>query len=240
MNRIFTRFVDHLLESPDSSALHTALKDAAGALDLHTFAYLSPPRGPNGKTSLISNYPPSWTTHYLSNRYEMVDPVIIQAVRDPEPFEWGPELRTKGLLEVQRQFFDEAAQFGIRSGYTIPIHDRCERIAAITFAADERHAIFGHCIEKHRSLLYLIAVFFHACACRALAPERTIDGVLLSPREYQCLEWAAKGKTNWEIGGILGLTRKTVAGYLDSARTKLRATTRSEAVARLIAAKRKH
>jgi LuxR family transcriptional regulator, activator of conjugal transfer of Ti plasmids len=239
MHKIFTRFVDHVHESSDISALHTALRDMAAALDLHTFAYLLTPRRSTDKTRLISNYPSSWTAHYLSNRYEMLDPVIVHAAQDPEPFEWGRELRSAGLLDSQRRFFDEAAQFGIRSGFTIPIHDARARVAAITFAADERHATFDRCIEMNRSVLQLIAIFFHSSARQVLAPDRTLDGILLAPRECECLEWAAKGKTNWEIGRILGITRKTVAGYLDSARNKLGAATRSEAVARLMAAKRK-
>ena len=46
MNRIFAKFVDHLLESPDIPALHTALEAVEGALGLHAFAYLSPHRAP--------------------------------------------------------------------------------------------------------------------------------------------------------------------------------------------------
>jgi LuxR family transcriptional activator of conjugal transfer of Ti plasmids len=239
MHRIFTRFVDHLLESPDISALHTALRDTAAALDLPTFAYLLAPRRLTDETRLISNYPSSWTAHYLSNRYEMLDPVIIQAAQDPEPFEWGPEHRSTGLLDSQRQFFDEAAQFGIRSGFTIPIHDQRARIAAVTFAADEHYAALHRCVELQRPVLHLIAIFFHRYARRVLAPERTIDGVPLSPREFECLGWAAEGKTAWEISRILGIERRTAAFHLDNAKAKLGVSTRSEAVARFVAAKSK-
>ena len=174
MHQVYTRFVDCVLECPDVSRLHTALRDTAAALDLHTFAYLLAPRRLTDETRLISNYPNSWTTHYLSSRYEALDPVIVKAAQDPEPFEWGPDCRLADLTQAEKRFFDEAAQFGIRAGFTIPIHDDRARIAAITFATDQRRAAFERCIEMNRTVLQLIAIFFHSCARQVLAPERSV------------------------------------------------------------------
>ncbi|MDX8450958.1 helix-turn-helix transcriptional regulator [Mesorhizobium sp. VK3C] len=61
----------------------------------------------------------------------------------------------------------------------------------------------------------------------------SIDGVLLTPREYECLQWAAQGKTDWEIGRILGITQRTVAFHLVNARGKLGVTTTRQAIGRL-------
>ncbi|MFK5073526.1 helix-turn-helix domain-containing protein, partial [Klebsiella pneumoniae] len=33
----------------------------------------------------------------------------------------------------------------------------------------------------------------------------------LSPREFECLEWSSRGKSAWEIGSILGISRRTAA-----------------------------
>jgi hypothetical protein len=49
-------------------------------------------------------------------------------------------------------------------------------------------------------VLQLMAMYFHAHARRRLSINRVIDGVALSPRELECLEWAAQGKSAWEIG----------------------------------------
>ncbi len=58
----------------------------------------------------------------------------------------------------------------------------------------------------------------------------------LSEREIEALIWSARGKTSAEIAQILGLTRRTVDFHLDNARTKLGVTTRTQAVAKAIAA----
>jgi len=54
----------------------------------------------------------------------------------------------------------------------------------------------------------------------------------LTPREIDCLRWCSHGKTNWEIGRILGLSERTVEHYLSRANRKLGTATRAQAVAR--------
>jgi DNA-binding CsgD family transcriptional regulator len=54
---------------------------------------------------------------------------------------------------------------------------------------------------------------------------------LLTPRELEVLTWAARGKSAWEIGVILGITKRTVNEHAQTATRKLEAATRTEAVA---------
>lgn len=63
--------------------------------------------------------------------------------------------------------------------------------------------------------------------------SRPASGVLLSEREIEVLGLAAKGLTNKEIGGQLGLSEHTVARHIANARSKLGAANRAEAVSRL-------
>ncbi len=236
MHRIFQHYIDRLSESADVAALRAVMATTAAALDLPCFAYLSLPRRPNDQLLHISTYPPAWTTHYLQNRYERLDPVIAQVLNSPEPFEWGWEARSETMSAPQRQLFDEAAAFGISYGFTIPIHDTRGPIAAVTFAADENRTVrFRRRIEEDSRVLQLMAFYFHSLARRKLASSRTIDGVALSPRELDCLEWASRGKTAWEIGEILGISRHTATFYLDNVKTKLGVRTIIQAAARFAA-----
>ncbi|MGZ0713134.1 helix-turn-helix transcriptional regulator (plasmid) [Coraliomargarita sp. W4R53] len=65
----------------------------------------------------------------------------------------------------------------------------------------------------------------------ASATEQLTD-VRLSPREIDVLACAAVGATNSEVGVRLGLKEATVKSYLQSAMSKLDATTRHSAVAK--------
>jgi LuxR family quorum-sensing system transcriptional regulator CciR len=46
------------------------------------------------------------------------------------------------------------------------------------------------------------------------APRRLTD------RQRDCVVWAARGKTDWEIGRILGLSEQTVISHLAQARER--------------------
>ena len=238
MQKVYQHFVDILSGQPNQRDLETALASAAGVLGLPLFAYLLLPEQ-RSSPSLISNYPGTWTHHYLTQRYDRLDPVIGTAARIEEPFEWGPDLRSGQRSARCGKFFAEAAEFGIRFGLTIPIRDRQKRLAAVTFATDERRTVFRQSIEAYRSGLHLMALFFHRRACSTLDPERRIDGVKLSQRQFECLEWAARGKSAWDTGRIIGISRRTVLFHLEGAKAKLDVKSMQHAIAKYLAEKSK-
>ena len=53
----------------------------------------------------------------------------------------------------------------------------------------------------------------------------------LTEREAEVLRWVANGKSAWEIGAILGITKRTVDRHVEKAVEKLGAGNRSHAVA---------
>ena len=61
-----------------------------------------------------------------------------------------------------------------------------------------------------------------------------MDDVTLTPRERECLQWAAVGKSEWEISQILGISEHTSEKHLLNAKLKLRAVNRVQAVAEAI------
>ncbi|WP_100177176.1 LuxR family transcriptional regulator [Bradyrhizobium nitroreducens] len=238
MRRVFQTFVDRLFEGHDLEDLKEAMSETAAALNLSCFAYLSLPRSPNIAPLLISTYPSAWTSQYLQRRYERLDPVIIQTLRHPDPFPWGLGAGVAMGSAAEHEFFEEAAAFGIRCGYTIPVHESNGTIAAITFATDQRRAAFEDSIRKHHRALQLVAIYFNAHARRRRLAGSWTHRVGLSPREIECLQWAAEGKSAWETGCIMGLSRHTVAFHLDNAKAKLGVRSTIQAVARLAACNR--
>jgi DNA-binding CsgD family transcriptional regulator len=52
----------------------------------------------------------------------------------------------------------------------------------------------------------------------------------LTVRERECLTWAMRGKSAWEIGNILYISEPAVRFYQANARAKLDVTTTREAV----------
>lgn len=57
----------------------------------------------------------------------------------------------------------------------------------------------------------------------------------LTSREQDAMRFVAEGKTDWEIGVILGVSEATARFHVDNARRKLGAVNRAHAVARFVA-----
>lgn len=216
MHRVFQRFIDLLSSAKDTADFSEVLEVTATALDLSCFAYLALPHRPQGEPRPISTYPSSWTSHYLRSNYQSIDPVIIAALQTVEPFRWGVDLRSRSSSIAEQRLFDEAAQFGIKFGFAIPIHDGRGPVAALTFASDHRSSPFENSVTAQARVLQLMALYFHAHVRRQLNSATNVAATPLSPRELECLEWASQGKSAWETGRILGISRHTVASYLDS------------------------
>ena len=85
--------------------------------------------------------------------------------------------------------------------------------------------------HAHRHTLHLAAMYFDIHARQKLGTTIDLDSAGLSRREVACLQWTACGKTTWDIGETLGISRSGVAWHLRSARRKLGAATLSQAVA---------
>ncbi|RWQ32705.1 MAG: LuxR family transcriptional regulator [Mesorhizobium sp.] len=233
MQIVFETFLEQLSECVDEADFREAMAVAAASFELATFAYLCLPQHRSGVPRVISNYPDRWTAHYLESRYEKVDPVIIRAVYGGSPFRWGADMRGFATSQLQQKLFHEAAEFSIRYGLTIPIADRRGWMAAMTFAAAGPNPAFLRVAERYEQALQLIATCFHIHVRRNLSGGRTVDGVSLTPREYECLQWAAHGKSAWDIACILGIKRRTAAFHLDNAKKKLGVRTKNQAVALL-------
>jgi DNA-binding CsgD family transcriptional regulator len=150
---------------------------------------------------------------------------------------WGLSASSAQLSAAQHELLEEASRFGIRFGFTVPIHDGHGPIAALTFASDHRSLPFENCVASQGRVLQFMAICFHAHARRRLNSAANAGRVLLSPREFECLEWAAQGKSAWQIGRILGISHHTVASYLENAKEKLGVRTIVQAATRLAAAK---
>jgi LuxR family quorum sensing-dependent transcriptional regulator len=70
---------------------------------------------------------------------------------------------------------------------------------------------------------------------RALSrPKAAMRGRSLSGIEAEVLRWAARGKTVWETGQILGISERNVRWHLEEAQRKLMTNNKTATVAAAI------
>jgi LuxR family transcriptional regulator, activator of conjugal transfer of Ti plasmids len=224
----FQEFTDAIQTAADEAALERVAARISQRLCFRWFAYLS---FSDGEPTLISSYPTSWTRRYFANGYEQIDPVVLRAKRDKKLFAWSGTEPEKPMSRKQRHFFDEAAEFGIRTGVTVPIRGGFDRIAAFTFATEEHGEALDRLINESADILQLVGLYFHTHALARLTQKSLRPSPLLSQRERQCLAWSARGKTMEEIANIIGISPRTVVFHLDNARRKLDASSLAQCVA---------
>ena len=80
-------------------------------------------------------------------------------------------------------------------------------------------------------MLYMASIYFQMAATEMSSSHRSI--VSLTGQERDILQWAACGKTAWEISTILSISEKTVRNHVNMIHTKLdvRSTTQAVVVA---------
>ena len=219
-------FIDRLEAACDEQMIKSALKHFAHMHGYERFAYL---QTDGFQVKTFNSYPGPWERDYLKSGYSTLDPVVIEAKRMREMFEWtADDWAARGRSDLRR-FRDEAIDHGIRSGVTIRVEGSYGSAIMLTFSSPEKKAGISGALDSKKALQLLMAVHYQL---RAVAAKATFNPKrALSPRELLCLVWASKGKKGEEIAIITGIKARTVQHYLDQARDKLDAVSVTHLVA---------
>jgi len=182
-------------------------------------------RSERAESILLQRLPPLWAKRYFDANYLSRDPVVLRFLSDQTPFTWDEAFRTSPSSDDARLIGGEAAEFGLRSGFVVPVALLDGSLTVMSFGGEAPELS-----PEDRSMI----AFVSSCAIGQLLQlrrDRQAARGTLSPREHDCLKWAAQGKSEWAIAQILCISRSTVTKHLSSARHKLGALTRSHAVA---------
>lgn len=225
---VLTEHANAILWAEDLPSARAAFRRGVTAAGVEMYAYGNFRRGVE-LGYVDTTYPAAWVDRYLSNNYQLIDPVVIESRRTHLPFAWRYALqRAGGLTPEQQGLFGEAAEHGIRDGYTIPFHSiaGCSATMSFAFGSTERmREVVGG-----SSKLRLLAIYYHNAVERLLATGLADE--MLSSVERQCLSFAAEGQTLWQISASTRRPESDVAQALRNAREKLGATTTAQAASK--------
>lgn len=176
-----------------------------------------------------AGYPDEWVTLYCDHRLAERDPILKTTLRAPGTYHW--RAISHSLSSEQDWSFIAAARgFGLHDGITIGSADQADGLIAFCAFATDR----GFDATPVLPLAQYLGHFMLR-ALRRMAPPVTPPGHRstqnLSPRELTVLIWMTRGKTNLEIGRILGVRERTIRFHVERIFTKLEVTSRSQAVA---------
>lgn len=133
------------------------------------------------------------------------------------------------LVPAHAHFRDVAQRAGVHGGLCIPAIGSDGQPACVLLATTR--LVDDVALRAAAPAALLFSRYLHlACQPHILA-HKLQRGPRLSPRETQCLYWAACGKTAWEIGRVLDISEHTAIYHLRNAGLKLGAISRQQAVA---------
>lgn len=170
-----------------------------------------------GTAIRLANYPPEWVSYFDDNRLGPSDPVHRASHLTSVGFPWSRLGRLIRLTPRDREVLAMAQRRGVGDGFTVPAHVPGESHGTCSFATRTGRPLR----QDQLPLAQLVGAFAFEAArrlWRVRAPAHPRPQ--LTDRQRDCLVWAARGKTDWEIARILGLSHETVIQYQKRARQR--------------------
>lgn len=231
----FFDLVDRLAIADRIESASEVIGDFTRAWGLHNVAYAAlnmPAPGAAPRPLLSVTYSPEWQKHYAQSGYVDLDPIVRAGLGGILPIDWAEIDRGDPII---RKFFGEALELDVgANGLSIPIRGRTGEFALFSVTSDQSESDWRAMKRELIRDLMVVAFNFHAAALRACGAEEE-PATHLPLREASCLRWKALGKTDDEIGRILGISPHTVRFHLESARARLQTANTTHTVAKALA-----
>lgn len=217
------------------------LGDAVGQLGFDAFAFargFQVPATGQWCFRFWGDHPEGWEQAYRERNLQDVDPIWSGITRSPLPLVW--DRSSFPDTPENREFFDLAATFGVRSGVAMVTSRPAAHLveAMGVFSAEESPSEARRlAIAATLSSLWAIGVYGHRLLPTGLLSRFTSAETArarLSSRELECLTLAARGNTSTLIAEDLGISERTVNAHLDRAIRKCGARNRQQAIAHAI------
>jgi LuxR family transcriptional activator of conjugal transfer of Ti plasmids len=218
--------MDTLAVTQTEETLRKAVADLVHDLGFGGFAFL---HVEPARTVAVSNYPDEWQKRYLEGNYPAIDPIVKTARSRLLPFTWGTgNPRAAETLEI-RHFYEEANDFGIRSGISIPVRAAFQHMSMLTLASGKPSLSLESDIDQ---IAAVPAVgYLHAKIERQSSGDTAHAVCELTPKQALCLKWSTQGTAMRAIATIENMSFATVNFHLNNARKALDAGSRAQATA---------
>ena len=169
-------------------------------------------------TIRLDNYPSDWVEYFDAQKLGVSDPVHRASHVTSVGFPWSRLDSMIKLTPRDHEVLALAAARGIGDGFTIPAHVPGESNGSCSFATET-----GVPLREEQLPLAQLAGAFGFEAARRLSGIRdsgASHGRRLTDRQRDCVVWAARGKSDWEIARILDVSHETVIQHLKQARER--------------------
>ncbi|MFO1304522.1 MAG: autoinducer binding domain-containing protein [Burkholderiales bacterium] len=216
----------------------TALASLAAIMGFDGLSYIVL-QGPGPQARVAAHWSSAgaaWTARYATRAYHLVDPRVRLTRGRAVPVGWSNENAAPDTRS--RAFAHDATQHAIGGGVAMAVHDASAGRAVIAWDRGAREARDIDASPR-RSLgtLALVGGLLHeGFAAQAGPADAGGHGLPLTDRERECVSLVARGMTSADVGAKLGISARTANFHMGNVMEKLGAMSRSEAIARAMAA----
>lgn len=182
---------------------------------------------------VLSDYPQFWIDQYISDAIVSNDPVLMASQKTNVGFAWEAVPDLIKLTPSQREVTERTHRAGLINGFTVPANVPGELNGSCNFAVAAGHEL----PHKNLPMAQLVGSFAFQSAREMVARLRRVgdfEPPRLSQRQLECIILVARGKTDWEIGRILGISEETVKWHLKDARERYDVPKRVQVVLRAL------
>lgn len=185
---------------------------------------------------VIDGFPDGYIKRYYKDHAYKIDPAAIHCKHRVTSALWKSFSYTKD--EKVNKFIDQAYDVGLRSGVNVPLHGLPGNFGILSIGCAREGEAINKTVLNNLPFIETLAGYLHETSHRILtAPQGPISLPKLSPRQIEVLQWAALGKSSWEIAHILSVSEHTVTMHIKNTMLKLGVTTRQHAIAKALVLK---
>lgn len=187
--------------------------------------------GPLSQAIEVVDYPDAWKAQVKGLGYFSDDPILAACQRTAAAFRWSEVDQILSLTDRQREILNAAPDYGLGDGFTVPVNVPGEFLGSCSFGVRAGLIL----PEQVLPAAQYVGCFAFEAARRirrsaAIQPGRP----KLTPRQFDCLVLAAQGKSDWDIGQLLGISPETAHQHIETAKRRYGVATRTQLVVRAL------
>lgn len=227
MARVAEQFAQAVEQAATLDELGDIVEAMAREMGFRFFAlthHVDIPRAPQPAIRL-DNYPAAWVEYFDAQRLGPSDPVHRASQLTNVGFRWSRLPQMVILTPRDLDILARSRRAGIGEGVTVPAHVPGESAGSCSFATTNGRNIRADWLP----LAQLVgALAFEGARQLSGVRKLAADRPRLTDRQRDCLYWAARGKTDYEIAIILGLSHETVIQHVKQARGRYGIASRTQ------------
>lgn len=221
-------FIDRLPQFKTPQAVGEAFSDMIRPFGFFGASASELRQTPQGRARdfFFITWPSGWLELYDRRGFARQDPIPLLAWLNWRPFDLREAFEDREKTEQRRAFEAWVRQIGVNDIFAVPLHFPGNDVGLCVSVASRK---FDCPAERHALQFASIHVLARCRELVRVGAGSVLVKCPLSAREIECMRWVIEGKSDTDIGEILGISPTTVHYHIENAKKKLGVRTRLQA-----------